>query len=154
MNLVAQASSILLMFSLPAEIIEKYLQVSVASRETGKKNVVSSPRRFRAKIQSPTKLHVSWKEPKGQFDSYKVLYTTEPGGEQKDIEVLKQEAKLVIEDYDPSKEYNFKIIAVSGGQQSKPLQAKHEAQQSGVAMVQSQKRQDSGTREENNEISE
>ncbi|KAK1880199.1 Collagen alpha-1(XIV) chain, partial [Dissostichus eleginoides] len=124
----------------------------------GKKNVgkchFSSPRRFRAKIQSPTKLHVSWKEPKRQFDSYKVIYTTEPGGEQKDIEVLKQEAKLVIEDYDPSKEYNFKIIAVSGGQQSKPLQAKHEAQQSGVAMVQFQKRQDSGTREENNEISE
>ncbi|XP_033980674.1 collagen alpha-1(XIV) chain-like isoform X3 [Trematomus bernacchii] len=115
---------------------------------------VSSPRRFRAKIQSPTKLHVSWKEPKGQFDSYKVIYTTEPGGEQKDIEVLKQEAKLVIEDYDPSKEYNFKIIALSGGQQSKPLQAKHEAQQSGVAMVQSQKRQDSVTREEDNEISE
>ncbi|KAK5854599.1 hypothetical protein PBY51_004779 [Eleginops maclovinus] len=115
---------------------------------------VSSPRRFRAKIQSPTKLHVSWKEPKGQFDSYKVFYTTEPGGEQKDIEVLKQEAKLVIEHYDPSKEYNFKIIAVSGGQQSKPLQAKHEAQQSGVAMVKSLKRQDSGATEENNEISE
>lgn len=38
----------------------------------------------------------------------------------------KQEAKLLIEDFDPSKEYNFKIIAVSGKQQSKPLQAKHE----------------------------
>lgn len=48
------------------------------------------------------------------------------GGEQTEVEVSKQEAKLLIEDFDPSKEYNFKIIAVSGSQQSKPLQAKHE----------------------------
>lgn len=48
------------------------------------------------------------------------------GGEQTEVEVSKQEAKLLIEDFDPSKEYNFKIIAVSGNQQSKPLQAKHE----------------------------
>lgn len=40
---------------------------------------VSSPRRFRAKILSPTRLHVSWKEPKGQFESYKVVYSTQPG---------------------------------------------------------------------------
>lgn len=50
----------------------------------------------------------------------------ETGGEQKEVQVSKQEAKLLIEDFNPSKEYNFKIIAVSGGQQSKPLQAKHE----------------------------
>nr|XP_033493056.1 collagen alpha-1(XIV) chain-like isoform X3 [Epinephelus lanceolatus] len=115
---------------------------------------VSSPRRFRAKVLSPTKLHVSWKEPKGQFESYKVIYTTQPGGGQKEVQVSKQDAKLLIEDFDPSKEYNFKIIAVSGGQQSKPLQAKHEAQQSAVEMVQSQRRQDSGVTEENNEITE
>ncbi|XP_028454162.1 collagen alpha-1(XIV) chain-like isoform X2 [Perca flavescens] len=114
---------------------------------------VSTPRRFRAKVLSPTKLHVSWKEPKGQFESYKVIYTTRPGGEQKEIQVSKQEAKLLIQDFDPSKEYNFKIIAVSGGQQSKPLQAKHEAQ-SGVEMVESQRGRDSGVAEENNEISE
>lgn len=48
------------------------------------------------------------------------------GGEQREVEVPKQEAKLLIEDFDPSKEYNFKISAVSGSQQSKPLQAKHE----------------------------
>ncbi|XP_037650084.1 collagen alpha-1(XIV) chain-like isoform X3 [Sebastes umbrosus] len=120
---------------------------------------VSSPRRFRAKVLSPTKLHVTWKEPKGQFESYKVIYTTRPGGEQKETQVSKQEAKLLIDDFDPSKEYNFKIIAVGGGQQSKPLQAKHEAQQSGVEAVRSQRRQDSGATEnnennENNEISE
>ncbi|XP_049457392.1 collagen alpha-1(XIV) chain-like isoform X2 [Epinephelus fuscoguttatus] len=115
---------------------------------------VSSPRRFRAKVLNPTKLHVSWKEPKGQFESYKVIYTTQPGGGQKEVQVSKQDAKLLIEDFDPSKEYNFKIIAVSGGQQSKPLQAKHEAQQSAVEMVQSQRRHDSGVTEENNEITE
>lgn len=40
---------------------------------------VSSPRRFRAKLLSPTKLQVAWKEPKGEFESYKVIYTTQPG---------------------------------------------------------------------------
>uniref|UniRef100_A0A8C4IQV2 Collagen alpha-1(XIV) chain n=1 Tax=Dicentrarchus labrax TaxID=13489 RepID=A0A8C4IQV2_DICLA len=87
---------------------------------------VSSPRRFRAKILSPTKLQVSWKEPKGEFESYKVIYTTQPGKQQKEVQVSKKGAKLLIEDFDPSKEYNFKIIALSGKQQSKPLQAKHE----------------------------
>uniref|UniRef100_A0AAX7SN67 Collagen, type XIV, alpha 1b n=1 Tax=Astatotilapia calliptera TaxID=8154 RepID=A0AAX7SN67_ASTCA len=88
--------------------------------------LVSSPRRLRTKVLSPTKLHVSWKEPKGQFESYKVIYTTRP--EQKVVQASKQEAKLVIEDFDPSKTYNFKIIAVHEGQESKPLQGKHEAE--------------------------
>ncbi|KAG8004826.1 Collagen alpha-1(XIV) chain, partial [Nibea albiflora] len=114
---------------------------------------VSSPRRFRAKILSPTKLTVSWKEPKGEFESYKVIYSTQPGGEQTEVQVSKQETKLLIKDFDPSKEYNFKIIAVSGKQQSKPLQAKHEAQRSGVEIVQSQRTRDSGVTQEN-EISE
>lgn len=38
----------------------------------------------------------------------------------------KQEAKLLIQDFDPSKEYDFQIIAVRGSEQSKPLHAKHE----------------------------
>ncbi|XP_041812046.1 collagen alpha-1(XIV) chain isoform X3 [Chelmon rostratus] len=76
------------------------------------------------------------------------------GGEQTEVQVSKQEAKLLIQDFDPSKEYNFKIIAVRGRQQSKPLQAKHEAQRSGVEVVQSQRTQDSRVTEENNEISE
>ncbi|XP_059205757.1 collagen alpha-1(XIV) chain-like [Centropristis striata] len=115
---------------------------------------VSSPRRFRAKVLSPSRLQVAWKEPKGQFDSYKVAFTTQPGGEQQEVQVSKQEAKLLIEDFDPSKEYNFKIFAVSGAQQSKPLQAKHEAQRSAVEAVQPQNRQDSSVTEDNNEISE
>ncbi|KAM8841502.1 collagen alpha-1(XIV) chain isoform 2-T2 [Spinachia spinachia] len=112
---------------------------------------ILSPRRFRAKILSPTQLHVSWKEPKGEFESYKVVYSTRPGAEQKEIEVSKQDAMLLIDDFDPSKEYNFKVVALNGGQQSKPLQAKHEAQQSGVEMTRSPRRQDDG---ENNDISE
>lgn len=42
------------------------------------------------------------------------------------VQASKQEPKLVIEDFDPSKTYNFKIIAVHEGQESKPLQGKHE----------------------------
>ncbi|GLD59510.1 collagen alpha-1(XIV) chain-like isoform X1, partial [Lates japonicus] len=101
---------------------------------------VSSPRRFRAKVLSPTKLQVLWKEPKGEFESYKVIYTTRPGGQQKVVQVSKQEAKLLIEDFDPSKGYEFKIIAVNKGRESKPLQAKHEAQPSAVETVQSQRK--------------
>uniref|UniRef100_A0A3B4H880 Fibronectin type-III domain-containing protein n=1 Tax=Pundamilia nyererei TaxID=303518 RepID=A0A3B4H880_9CICH len=116
--------------------------------------LVSSPRRLRTKVLSPTKLHVSWKEPKGQFESYKVIYSTRPGGEQKVVQASKQEAKLVIEDFDPSKTYNFKIIAVHEGQESKPLQGKHEAQQSAVEMAPSQGRKNGSVTQENNEISE
>uniref|UniRef100_A0A667XN69 Collagen type XIV alpha 1 chain n=1 Tax=Myripristis murdjan TaxID=586833 RepID=A0A667XN69_9TELE len=115
---------------------------------------VSSPRRFRAKVQGPSALHVSWKEPKGDFESYRVVYTTQPGKGQTEVQVSKQEGKLLIQNFDPSKEYSFRITAVSGGQESKPLQAKHEAQRSGVEMVQPQQREDSGVTEENNEISE
>ncbi|XP_060948245.1 LOW QUALITY PROTEIN: collagen alpha-1(XIV) chain-like [Limanda limanda] len=115
---------------------------------------VSSPRRFRAKVLSPTKLQVLWKEPRGEFESYRVVYTTRPGGQKEEVQVSKQEAKLTIEDFDPSKEYDFQIVAVSGGRESKPLQAKHEAQRSGIEVVRSQRREDAGVTEDNNEISE
>ncbi|XP_068603529.1 collagen alpha-1(XIV) chain-like [Brachionichthys hirsutus] len=115
---------------------------------------VSSPRRFRAKVLSPTKLHVSWKEPKGEFEGYKVVYTSLPGGQEMEAQVSKQEAKLLIDNYDPTKEYRFKILAVSGGQQSEALQARHEVQQSDVDMVESQRTQASGVRDEYHEISE
>ncbi|KAM3858555.1 collagen alpha-1(XIV) chain [Diretmus argenteus] len=115
---------------------------------------VSTPRRFRAKVLGSGSLHVSWKEPKGDFESYKVTYTTRPGGETTEVQVSKQEGKLVIEDFDASKEYNFKITAVNGAQESRPLQAKHEAQRSGVEAAQPQRREDSGGAKENNEISE
>lgn len=40
---------------------------------------VPAPRRLRFKVLGSNKLHVSWKEPKGDFDSYRFLYNTIPG---------------------------------------------------------------------------
>uniref|UniRef100_H3CK63 Collagen, type XIV, alpha 1b n=1 Tax=Tetraodon nigroviridis TaxID=99883 RepID=H3CK63_TETNG len=89
---------------------------------------VSSPRRFRAKVLGPSQLQVWWKEPRGEFDGYSVIYATVPGGgEPREVQVSKREAKLLIQDFDPSKDYLFQILAVRGGQQSKPLQASHQA---------------------------
>lgn len=72
-----------------------------------------------------------------QTSAAQCLFFSYPGtgGEQKEVQVSKQEAKLLIEDFDPSKEYNFKIIAVSGGQQSKPLQAKHEGKRLSLSRI-------------------
>ena len=41
--------------------------------------LVPSPRRIRFKELGTNKLHVSWKEPKGDFDSYIFIYVTKPG---------------------------------------------------------------------------
>lgn len=51
-----------------------------------------------------------------------------PGGEPREVQVSKREAKLLIQDFDPSKDYLFQILAVRGGQQSKPLQASHQGE--------------------------
>ncbi|XP_024154110.1 collagen alpha-1(XIV) chain isoform X3 [Oryzias melastigma] len=115
---------------------------------------VSSPRRFRVKILSPTKLDVSWKEPKGEFESFKVTYRMNPGGSQKVVELSKQKTNLLIEDFDSTKEYVFKITAVGGGQESKPLHGKLKAQRSVVESTQSQRGQSGTVTQENNEISE
>ncbi|KAM9385496.1 collagen alpha-1(XIV) chain [Pholidichthys leucotaenia] len=135
----------------PGLFLLGFVLVSVFPQTT--RGQVSIPRRFRAKVVSPNKLLVTWKEPKGEFEGYKVIYTTKPGGEQEEVQVSKQEAKVVISDYSPSKEYSFKIIAVGGGKESRPLQAKHEAQQSAVEVTQSQSRGSGGAAVEN-EISE
>lgn len=37
----------------------------------------------------------------------------------------KQEAKLLIQDFDPSKDYHFQVTAVRGRERSKALHAKH-----------------------------
>lgn len=47
---------------------------------------------------------------------------SETGDQQKVLELAKQETKLVIRDFDSSKEYNFKIVAVNKGKESKALQ--------------------------------
>uniref|UniRef100_A0A3Q2PGZ4 Collagen alpha-1(XIV) chain-like n=1 Tax=Fundulus heteroclitus TaxID=8078 RepID=A0A3Q2PGZ4_FUNHE len=118
------------------------------------KGQVSSPRRFRLKVLGQDKLEISWKEPKGDFDGYKVTYATRRGGQQKVVELAKQETKLVIRDFDPSKDYYFKITAVNQGEESKPLQGKHEAQGSGSETAQTQGGKKIDVTRENNEISE
>lgn len=40
----------------------------------------------------------------------------------------KQEAKLLIQDFDPSKDYHFQVMAVRGSERSKSLRAKHEGE--------------------------
>ncbi|XP_053719022.1 collagen alpha-1(XIV) chain-like [Synchiropus splendidus] len=110
------------------------------------------PKRFRAKVMSPTQLLVSWKEPRGEFESYRVVYTTEADGQQTELEVSKEDAKLLIDNFDASVDYDFYIFTTGGGEESKPLHAKVEAQRPGVERVEPQEGQDGGTAPENNEI--
>uniref|UniRef100_A0A3B1JSK0 Collagen type XIV alpha 1 chain n=1 Tax=Astyanax mexicanus TaxID=7994 RepID=A0A3B1JSK0_ASTMX len=81
---------------------------------------VAAPRRLRYKELGSGMLSVSWKEPKGEFDSYRLIYSS-GSGKQKEVQVTKEEAKAVIADFDHSKEYSFRVIALSGAQESKPL---------------------------------
>ncbi|KAM7420454.1 hypothetical protein PAMA_014937 [Pampus argenteus] len=89
---------------------------------------VPPPKRLRFKVLSTSKLLVSWKEPKGDFDSYLFLYNSVPGGHQREIIVSKSDSKVLITDYDPSKDYIVSVIAVSGSEQSKPLKGRHKAE--------------------------
>ncbi|XP_073341494.1 collagen alpha-1(XIV) chain-like [Pagrus major] len=89
---------------------------------------VPTPRRLRFKVLSSSKLLVSWKEPKGDFDSYLFLYNSIPGGQQREIIVSKSDTKVLITDYNPSKDYTVSVIAVSGSEQSRPLQGRHKAE--------------------------
>uniref|UniRef100_A0A8C8FRI7 Collagen, type XIV, alpha 1b n=1 Tax=Oncorhynchus tshawytscha TaxID=74940 RepID=A0A8C8FRI7_ONCTS len=81
--------------------------------------LVATPRRLRFKVLSATQLHVSWKEPKGDFESYRFIYSTQSGKET-ELEVTKKEAKVII-DFDPRQLYTVKVTAVKGAQESKPL---------------------------------
>uniref|UniRef100_A0A672ZC18 Collagen, type XIV, alpha 1a n=1 Tax=Sphaeramia orbicularis TaxID=375764 RepID=A0A672ZC18_9TELE len=82
---------------------------------------IPAPRRLRFKVLSSDKLLISWREPKGDFDSYLFLYSSIPG---ESICVLntphtKQQTPI------PAKDYAVSIIAVSGNQQSRPLQGRY-----------------------------
>ncbi|XP_068425396.1 collagen alpha-1(XIV) chain isoform X1 [Clinocottus analis] len=88
---------------------------------------VPVPRRLRFKVLSPSKLLVSWKEPKGDFDSYLFLYNS-TGGQQREIIISKSDTKVLITDYSASKEYTVSVISVSGSEQSRPLQGRHKAE--------------------------
>ncbi|KAI4876699.1 hypothetical protein NFI96_002790 [Prochilodus magdalenae] len=91
---------------------------------------VPAPRRLRFKELGSGMLSVSWKEPKGEIDGYRLIYGS--GGQEREVLVTKEEAKAVITNVDHSKEYAFKVITLSGGQQSKPLLGSYKASRSEV----------------------
>uniref|UniRef100_A0A672ZAW4 Collagen, type XIV, alpha 1a n=1 Tax=Sphaeramia orbicularis TaxID=375764 RepID=A0A672ZAW4_9TELE len=91
---------------------------------------VPAPRRLRFKVLSSDKLLISWREPKGDFDSYLFLYSSIPG-ESICIIVPKSDSKVLITDFSPAKDYAVSIIAVSGNQQSRPLQGRYKGEASG-----------------------
>uniref|UniRef100_A0A8C9U3P7 Collagen type XIV alpha 1 chain n=1 Tax=Scleropages formosus TaxID=113540 RepID=A0A8C9U3P7_SCLFO len=112
---------------------------------------VSPPRRLRFKVPSLGKLLVSWKEPRGDFDSYVIIYNTEPDGKEKELHMSKAESKAVIEHFNPSMKYRVKVIAVSGSQRSKPLEGYYA--EPGSEAVAPQGMKDTSVVEESNEIS-
>lgn len=59
------------------------------------------------------------------------------GGERNDIRIAKGENRAVINDFNPTKEYTVKVIAVSGKQQSKALQGTYTGMKHGVLFPQS-----------------
>uniref|UniRef100_A0A8C7KQN9 Collagen type XIV alpha 1 chain n=1 Tax=Oncorhynchus kisutch TaxID=8019 RepID=A0A8C7KQN9_ONCKI len=79
---------------------------------------IATPRRLRFKVLSATQLHVSWKEPKGDFESFRFIYSTQSGKVQQCYN--QKEAKVII-DFDPRQLYTVKVTAVKGAQESKPL---------------------------------
>ncbi|ROI36372.1 Collagen alpha-1(XIV) chain [Anabarilius grahami] len=116
---------------------------------------VPVPRRLRFKVLSAGKLLVSWKEPKGEYDGYKFIYNTEPGGETSELQIARGENKAIIKDFNPRKEYSVKVIAVSGNLHSRALQGKYTAedQSSDGDTTQPQRLKEAGPVEEGNEIS-
>ncbi|XP_051948609.1 collagen alpha-1(XIV) chain [Xyrauchen texanus] len=114
---------------------------------------VSTPRRLRFKESGPSTLSVTWKEPKGQFDGYRLVYSTDAGGAEH--ELLVTEPKAVIEGFDPSKEYTVKITAVRGAHQSKALQGRYTGSVSELSdVIRRPEQQDTSVIEQGNEISE
>ncbi|XP_049336161.1 collagen alpha-1(XIV) chain isoform X2 [Astyanax mexicanus] len=83
---------------------------------------IAAPRKLRFKVLGSSQLHVSWKEPKGEIDGYRLMYSSDPGGEWSEILIGKGENKAIINDFNPTKEFSVKVIAVSGNQQSRALQ--------------------------------
>ncbi|XP_053700196.1 collagen alpha-1(XIV) chain isoform X1 [Synchiropus splendidus] len=116
------------MLSMGHLLIPLVLLATVSHLPCKGQNQVPAPRRLRFKVLSSSKLLITWKEPKGDFDSYLFLYNSLPGGQQKEVVVSKTDSKVLITDYDPSRDYVISITAVSGSEQSKPLQGRLKAE--------------------------
>ncbi|ROI15268.1 Collagen alpha-1(XIV) chain [Anabarilius grahami] len=91
---------------------------------------VPMPRRLRFRELSSDTLSVSWKEPKGAFDGYRLAYSTDSGDE-RELIVSKSEPKAVIAGFDRRKEYSVKITAVRGTERSKALLGRYSGSESG-----------------------
>uniref|UniRef100_A0A3Q2G2Y4 Collagen type XIV alpha 1 chain n=1 Tax=Cyprinodon variegatus TaxID=28743 RepID=A0A3Q2G2Y4_CYPVA len=104
---------------------------------------VSAPRRLRFKVHSSSRLLVSWREPKGDVDSYLFLYNSLPGGQQKEMFVSKSDTRVIIPDYNPSKDYIISVIAVRGSEQSRPLQGRFKGESDGRDEIEPQRLTDS-----------
>ncbi|RXN13438.1 H-2 class I histocompatibility alpha chain-like protein [Labeo rohita] len=112
------------------------------------------PRRLRFKELSSNTLGVTWKEPKGAFDSYRLVYSTDSGDE-RELLVSKSEPKAVVEGFDRSKEYSVKITAVRGAEQSKALLGRYTGSGSEVSDVSAPlNQQDTSAAQQDNEINE
>ncbi|KTG38706.1 hypothetical protein cypCar_00013728, partial [Cyprinus carpio] len=116
---------------------------------------VPAPRRLRFKVLSAGRLLVSWKEPKGDYEGYKFIYNSEPGGETTELQIARGENKAIIKDFNPRKEYSVKVIAVSGNRRSRALQGKYTAEDrsSDGDTTQTQRLKEPGPVDEGNEIS-
>ncbi|XP_050993223.1 collagen alpha-1(XIV) chain isoform X2 [Labeo rohita] len=115
---------------------------------------VPMPRRLRFKELSSNTLGVTWKEPKGAFDSYRLVYSTDSGDE-RELLVSKSEPKAVVEGFDRSKEYSVKITAVRGAEQSKALLGRYTGSGSEVSDVSAPlNQQDTSAAQQDNEINE
>uniref|UniRef100_A0A8C7VPG1 Collagen, type XIV, alpha 1b n=1 Tax=Oncorhynchus mykiss TaxID=8022 RepID=A0A8C7VPG1_ONCMY len=71
--------------------------------------LVATPRRLRFKVLSATQLHVSWKEPKGDFESYRFIYSTLSGK----VQQCYNQVTIRVE------KQNY--ISITCAQESKPL---------------------------------
>lgn len=55
----------------------------------------------------------------------RLLLCLPAGGQQKEIIISKSDNKVLITDFDPARDYSVSVTAVSGSQQSRPLQGRH-----------------------------
>ncbi|KAJ8000142.1 hypothetical protein DPEC_G00201770 [Dallia pectoralis] len=120
---------------------------------------VGTPRKLRFKVLSASRLHVSWKEPRGDFENYRFMYSTQSDTKETKMELTKMEPKVTI-DFDPRKDYTVKVTAVKGDQESRPLLGTFPAQMSETDRTNIQpqnlrpmNQKDTSFTEENNEIS-
>lgn len=69
--------------------------------------------------------NTGWKYTVWPFPICRSSFFSLSGGQQKEIIVSKSDPKVVIKDYSPRKDYTVSVIAVSGSEQSRPLNGRY-----------------------------